>query len=378
MSRVREAVRHGNLFSVHGNKDKFYETQGQKASRTRAFWREYYPAICQVVKDREIVLPQGTVIEDIYKLNFVPWWRRKDFRDKDGVAIEPPCLRTFGKEGHHPDFGHVKRKSKHTHLRCTTCASLRVQALRGFQDGEDIEKYTAAFQAHQTDIRQWRATEAYWQTIAANSPNRYTVILGDDTSALGFPHFTNQDYKSMGTMTRVKFVPWLFHNFATDEQTYVYSLKNKFPKVRSSTTSTYITHDDSPLGRKPLLYHDDCYSARHERAQQSERSCRHTGIYPLSCLVVHVAACRCSSEIIMLRTNATRICSGPTCWCLRAGSKKFSFCMGGAVTHTMELTLITISTTPTLARGRQVASRRLRRLIQYLYHRNFGPLRRSV
>jgi hypothetical protein len=231
MVRVRASVRHGGVIFIHGNKHKAYKTEAQKASRTRAFWREYYPIICQVVENRNVVLPEGTVISEIYRMNFVPWWRDRGFKDKAGNPIGAPCLRTFSKEGNHPDFGHIKKRAKHTHLKCSTCYTLRAEARLGFRDGEDVDKYVLAFRAHQGDVRQWRETENYWQTIASNMPHKYITVLGDDTSALGFPHLTNRDYKSVATKHRVKFVPWLFHNFASDEQIYVYSLKNKFKKV---------------------------------------------------------------------------------------------------------------------------------------------------
>jgi hypothetical protein len=247
MSRVRAAVRAGNTIFLHGNEHKKYKTNAQKASRTRAFWRDYYPIICQVIQDRNIVLPQGTVMLDIYKMTFVPWWTRKKFRDQDGQLISPPCFRTFGTQGHHPDFGHVLHRSKHTHLRCDTCASLRAKTRNGFKDGEDVDKYMLAFGAHQVAIQKWQDTENYWKTLAANSPHKSIVILGDDTSSLAFPHLTNRDYKSLATKHRVKFVPWLYHNFANDAQTYIYSLKNKFKKVCALFRPCILTHTRSKL-----------------------------------------------------------------------------------------------------------------------------------
>jgi hypothetical protein len=250
MVRVRLAVRAGNVRFIHGNQHKYYQTEAQKASRTRAFWREYYPIICQVVQDRNVVLPEGTIIGDIYRMTFVPWWEDRGFCDKEGSAIKPPSLRTFGKEGHHPDFGHVKYRAKHTHLRCSTCASLRAASRLGFRDGEDVDKYVAAFRAHQHDVKEWHATENYWRTSSSNNPHKYITVLGDDTSALGFPHLTNRDYKTVASKHRVKFVPWLFHNFASDMQTYIYSLKNKYKKVSELFVSVLIHARDFQGGNR--------------------------------------------------------------------------------------------------------------------------------
>jgi hypothetical protein len=69
---ARKAVQLGNTSFVHLNRFKHYETVANKAANIRAFWRDYYDRICQVVKHGEIVLPHGTVLRLIYNRTLLP------------------------------------------------------------------------------------------------------------------------------------------------------------------------------------------------------------------------------------------------------------------------------------------------------------------
>jgi hypothetical protein len=107
---------------------------------------------------------------------------------------------------------------------------LRIQSRKGFDGDEDIEAYTLAYKRHQEHVTTWQDVEAYYKDQAIHQPFKYITILGDDTKSRGFPNLTNRSWKSLGSTPRVHFVPFLFENYATDEQVYVYSLKGKYKK----------------------------------------------------------------------------------------------------------------------------------------------------
>jgi hypothetical protein len=220
--------------------------QGLKAHRIRAFWRSYFPRISQVVRNGEKTLPNGTVIKLIYQNVFIKWWRTGNYVDPEtNEPIEAPALTTFLRQSKHHSFGHVNRKPKHTHLRCDLCAKLRIKNRKGFENDEDTEAYQQAYMAHQVDIDEWRDVEAFWKSEGVHEPFKNLVLMADDTSSVGFPWFTRRNLKGLSTTPRVHFVPWLFENYSTNEQVYVYSLKKKFRKggnrfSRSQTCSTHV------------------------------------------------------------------------------------------------------------------------------------------
>jgi hypothetical protein len=242
---VRAAVRAGHTNFVHLNKHKAYETkvlhaaflfncfhiQALKAARTRAFWRDYFHRICQVVSNEEIVLPNGTVLHLIYTNVFLDWWRRSEYaHPTTGELIEPPSLATFHNQSRHHELGHVNRKPKHTHLRCATCATMRAEAQAGFANDEDTEVFERAYAEHQRVVKLWHSVEEYTRSLGAHQPSQYMVVLGDDTSAFAIPHFTSRDIKGVATSPRLKFVPFLFENVSTGEATYCYHLAKTFIK----------------------------------------------------------------------------------------------------------------------------------------------------
>jgi hypothetical protein len=265
------SVRAGRILQIHGNEGKKYVTAAQYASRCRAFFRWYYPMVGQVLKDREITLPHGTKLKLIYNHTFLAWWARQKFDYDDGRTVPPPSLSTFSTQGHHPDFGHVKRAAKHHHLRCTICAGLKDKQMYGLADGEDIAQYRAALAAHHQDVRAWRDAEAYYTTLSTQDPKSTHTIMADDTSKIGFPHFTNRPQKAIATNPTVDFVPWLFESYASNEKVYVYSLKNKFKKV-AFVFARFDCHSLVLAGREPVLHDDDSHHSIFEGARGHRRS----------------------------------------------------------------------------------------------------------
>jgi hypothetical protein len=167
----------------------------------------------------------------IYERTFMKWWREGNFLyPSSGTPVEPPSMSSFLNQSDHVSFGHVSKKAKHTHLRCQLCATLRAEAHNGFENGEDTEEWERAYEQHQLDVNTWRDVEAHWKTEGQHQPFKYLVLMADDTESLGFPHFGTRDIKGVATLPRVHFVPWLYENFSTQEQVYVYSLKHKFKK----------------------------------------------------------------------------------------------------------------------------------------------------
>jgi hypothetical protein len=220
------------------------------------------------VRNGEKVLPNGTVIKLIYREVFLKWWQRGNYRDPaTDELLEPPALTTFLHQSKHHSFSHINRKSKHTHLRCDICASLRTQSRAGFENDEDTEKFEQAYNQHEVDVDAWRDIEAFWTSNAAHEPFRYLVLSADDTSSLGFPWFTRRNLKGLATTPRVHFVPWLFQNFSTNEMTYVYSLKNKFKKGGNRSVHSAATQSFSLLPTLQLVQHASRHCSSSQRAE---------------------------------------------------------------------------------------------------------------
>ena len=59
------------------------------------------------------------------------------------------------------------------------------------------------------------------------------TFMFDDTSAVGFPFFTNRPVKATAQKYRVEMIPWLVWDVARSQESYVYSLKGAFSKGAS-------------------------------------------------------------------------------------------------------------------------------------------------
>ena len=67
-------------------------------------------------------------------------------------------------------------------------------------------------------------------TLMFHTPSCLVQIMADDTSAIGFPFFTNRPIKSTATKRRLDFIPWLMHDHARHRSTYIYTMKGAFKK----------------------------------------------------------------------------------------------------------------------------------------------------
>jgi hypothetical protein len=73
---------------------------------------------------------------------------------------------------------------------------------------------------HHAQVESWRSAEAYHHGRCSHSPWLETLLLNDDTSALGLPYFTTRDYKSLGGKHKVMFIPWLVEDVARYQFTH--------------------------------------------------------------------------------------------------------------------------------------------------------------
>jgi hypothetical protein len=127
----------------------------------------------------------------------------------------------------HPDFDDVKKKKKHTHLRCDECADCKDLITNGFRNGEDLDALKARFKRHNDSVLRWREMENYYTQLAQSAPHEVAVLKFDDTEALGFPHLGRRQRKNMARRHKFEVVPWLMEDIGRQQLSYVYSTKKR-------------------------------------------------------------------------------------------------------------------------------------------------------
>jgi hypothetical protein len=76
---------------------------------------------------------------------------------------------------------------------------------------------------HELEVKDWRTFEESLVFGSRHTPSFKNVFRMDDTTSVGFPHFTNRDRKSVASRRRFEMTPWLCMDEARQEQMYVYS-----------------------------------------------------------------------------------------------------------------------------------------------------------
>lgn len=222
--KARELCLGGGQVTVHSKNGMTYETNARNRARCVAYWKIYFDTLCQVVSDTVRLRPTNLGIGDLYELEFKP------FMQRGNPGEHVPGLQTFRRALKHPQFHDVTKQTKHNHCRCTTCAGLSAEKMRIFRSGGDTSDVMTRTRAHADHVKSWRETEAYYKMLSEHSPHLCNTIMCDDTSAIGFPHFTNRPVKSTATKRRVEFIPWLVTDHSRSRTEYVYTLKGKYKK----------------------------------------------------------------------------------------------------------------------------------------------------
>lgn len=174
----------------HGNQGRKYHTKAEVSLICNAFWSWFYGVYCQRPNENLRLWPSNLTLKWIYDTQFCPFMQRQY---PDSIV---PCTRTFEQCASDPeDFVDVMRRKKHHHLRCFTCALLSAKLLKALREGEDPTPARKAREEHDLMVLRWRKLEAVVKTNGRLIPSQNLVMLSDDTDAIGFPHFSNRDYK---------------------------------------------------------------------------------------------------------------------------------------------------------------------------------------
>ena len=196
------------------------------------FWHHFFDANCQRPNSEVRLFPVNRSLRFIYDHYFMSWWPKQlppsEGKD-DTTTASPPSLSTFKRIRWHPDFNDVAKRAKHYHCRCSTCANLMARRLKGFHDFEQEQEWQSLLEAHDQDARGWRLLEIATQGRSRAEPHRVMYLTFDDTSCIGVPKFTNRSLKNLPT-SRFDLIPFNITNHATNENTYVYTVKNGWQK----------------------------------------------------------------------------------------------------------------------------------------------------
>ena len=206
------------------------EDTSSKYNLCIAFWNEFFDEFCERPNDKIRLFPSNQSITFIHGHFFKEWFdKQKEKRQDADTPEEIPSLVTLRRARKDERFKDVKNLKKHHHAKCVTCKELAILRKAAFTDTEKKREYMRQLRLHSNTVREWRKLEEVLKALATHSPQELSLFFYDDTSARGFPHYSNRPYKSM-THERMNVVPWLIHDFARNKKDYVYMLKDKFQK----------------------------------------------------------------------------------------------------------------------------------------------------
>ena len=197
--------------------------KGVKVEQCVAFWTNFF-LLCQRPRPKLRLFPVNKSYQMIYKEYFVPWFQ-KTYPDSTNV----PSVGTLKRARRHHNFDDVKRRVKHYHCRCATCAALQAQRLKAFKNGDDEAKYKKDFELHNLCVWTWRDLEIYWKGVSVSSPQTTAMLSFDDTGKVGLPLFTKREYKNLGS-SRQYWTPFLLYDHGAGTRDYVYTPTGRFHK----------------------------------------------------------------------------------------------------------------------------------------------------
>ena len=188
------------------------------------FWNLFFQAHCQRPNDEVRLFPVNKTMKQIYDDYFLPFARAQSI-----PADDMPSFSTWKKVRWHDDFKDVKRRPKHFHCRCRTCAALTTRLLEAFEDGDKLARYKRDLRMHDESVKAWRRLEASLKAEAQSPDSDLILLQFDDTNSLGLPNLTHRPEKNL-TKTRFHCIPWLLVDHSSRRQDYVYTPKGRFDK----------------------------------------------------------------------------------------------------------------------------------------------------
>ena len=190
-----------------------------------AFWKEFFDTHCQRPNDDIRLFPVNKPYNIIWEEYFLPWFEKLHRPDSD-----KPAFTFWEKVRWQPEFADVKRRVRHYHCRCPTCASLSAKLLGSIAgDHMQFAAYQRERRLHDASVRAWRKLEMYHIIKAQSCPHEQMTFLYDDTEALGLPRFTLRSIKTLST-SRFNVVPWFLRSVSEQRNDYVYMSKGRWKK----------------------------------------------------------------------------------------------------------------------------------------------------
>jgi hypothetical protein len=227
-ARACRMAKSGKFLVVHGSagqtrvKLESVGTEASESLKCHSYWTDFFNKSCQRPNDETRLFPTEQTFPAIYAESFLPYAARQKWKEIPGVGLFTKVATS------HPDFDDVKKKKKHTHLRCDECADCKDLIYHGFKNGDDLASLKERFQRHNDSVQAWREMENYYTQLAKSSPHEVAVLKFDDTESLGFPHLGRRVRKSMARRHKFEVVPWLMEDVGRQQLSYVYSTKKRY------------------------------------------------------------------------------------------------------------------------------------------------------
>ena len=213
-------------------------TYSRKYAFAVTFWSSFFKVHCQTPNAKLRLFPHDMTMRVIWE-ELYPEWHRTMI--KNGKDVPKLSFGTLMRARGDKQFKDVKKRPKHRHAQCPTCAELNQRQRNGFKTAFEEARYEAERKTHNEVVERWRTLETQLQQTAVHSPHETNVIFYDDTGSIGFPYLGRRSPKNL-TRARTFFTPMHMKNYATGTTSYLYYVQNALPKD-SNKVLTMLFHE---------------------------------------------------------------------------------------------------------------------------------------
>jgi hypothetical protein len=239
----KKRSRSGFVSSTKASANADSDVEGSMYVRYVAFWTHFFK-LCQRPRKHMRLFPVNKSHQRIHDDYFIPWHKRTY------PTLPMPGLASMYKARNNPQFADVKKRSKHFHCRCFTCAELQAHRLKAFKTGADAADWQIRNEIHELSVWAWRDLEQYFTGLAVSAPQDLAMLSMDDTTRVGLPVFTARDYKGLGA-SRQYWVPFLIYDHGLNRKDYMYTYQGRFKKG-SNKYCTQLYHAVRRIKADPL------------------------------------------------------------------------------------------------------------------------------
>ena len=178
---ARNMVYSGNrLFDAHVNRHPRPQSKTHYNFAV-AFWQCFFKAYCQTPYEGLRLFPHDMTYQSIYEVQLQEY-RQTIMQANPGFVVPHLKKSTFYKARRDDQFADVKRRVKHRHCQCPTCASLAASAKHGFASEYARHAHRERRGIHNRNVVAWRVLETDVQMRGRHSPSQNLVLFYDDTS----------------------------------------------------------------------------------------------------------------------------------------------------------------------------------------------------